>query len=429
VIERALLGAGFLVLLLALPHAFEGDDLVRYDDLRQLLDHGHLTDSKFSLVMPLVSAPVVLLGHVVESDTWWATRFNILVVATGALAVGFVLRGRVDAALLRRGLLVLLFASLLTNRLRAYDAEVLSATLTAVGIACVATRRYVTAGWAAVAVAAVNTPALVVALVPFATYDAVRAKRLRPFVWVVVAAALVMAEAWIRRGSPFDSGYGGDRGYPTILPYSGRPDFSYPFLLGVASLLFSFGRGLLFFTPGLVLWLESRTRQAAAQVRPLLVPMLLVVAGMVLVYAKWWAWYGGLSWGPRFFPFAAVPASLLIAARIRRAGESALADLAVLGVLALSAWVGVVGAISDYSEFAFCAANQYALESLCWYVPEYSSLWWPVLHRPGLTFRTAIVVGWCVTMFVYLAVPLASGLVARVRRPVGLAAWVGGWRL
>src|SRR5207245_2328200 len=120
------------------------------------------------------------------------------------------LRDRVAPALLRRALLILLFASLLTNRLRAYDAEVLSGTLIAIGIVCSATRRHTGVGWAAIAFGAANTPALAVALVPFAAYEAQRTKRLRPFVWLAIAAALVTAEAWVRRGSPFDTGYGGD---------------------------------------------------------------------------------------------------------------------------------------------------------------------------------------------------------------------------
>jgi len=427
-VERVLLGGGFVVLFLAMPHGLEGDDFQRFDDIQQLLNHGHLSDSRFSLVMPLVSAPFLLLGHLVRSPSWWATRFNVVVVAVGAFVIWRLLRDRVDGTLLRRTLLVLLFASLLTNRLRAYDPEVLGGTLIAIGIVCIEMRRYVVAGWAAIVLAAVNSPALVIALVPFAGYEMLRTRRLRPLAWLGLAAILVMAESWLRRGSPFHTGYGNDHGFVTILPYSGRPGFSYPFLLGVASIVFSFGRGLLFFAPGLALWLSARTRRAATQVRSFLVPMLLVVLGMVLVYAKWWAWYGGLSWGPRFFAFAALPASLLVALRIGLAGESAGADVVTLGVLALSAWVGVTGAVADFSQLEFCARNNYALESLCWYVPEYSSLWWPILHPPAVTTATAIVVCWCAAVFVCLALPLVRALAsaARSRPAVKLS---GGWRL
>ena len=63
-------------------------------------------------------------------------------------------------------------------------------------------------------------------------------------------ATSILLEAWIRRGSPFATGYENERGLRTLLPYSGLPGFTYPFVLGVLSSLFSFGKGLLFFAPG-----------------------------------------------------------------------------------------------------------------------------------------------------------------------------------
>jgi hypothetical protein len=268
-----------------------------------------------------------------------------------------------------------------------------------------------------IVVGAANAPAAVVALVPVAVWQALRTRRLRHLAPLGAAVLLVLGEAWLRRGSPFDTGYANDHGYKTLLPYSGRPEFSYPFLLGVASILFSFGRGLLFFTPGLVLWLDARVRRTAATV----LPMLLFVAGLVLVYAKWWAWYGGVSWGPRFFVFAAVPASILVALRPLRSG---LGNAFVLLVLALSAWVGLVGLLATSAEPSVCTENRYALEAFCWYVPEFSSLWQPLLHRPPLE---PVVVTWCALVFVYLAAPLAASAAASAR---GVAAGtLRGWRL
>jgi hypothetical protein len=426
--ERALVGFGFLVLFFVLPHGLFNDDLSRYYDLQHLLQHGQLTNDKYSLIGPVLSAPMVLLGHVVRSGAWWATRFNVVVVAGGAVAVWRLLRDRVDAATLRRTLLALMFASVLTNPLRDYNAEVLTGTLVAVGIVCLVTDQWTAAGWVAIVLGAANTPALVPALVPFAVYQAVRTRRLRPLAALVLAAALVAGEAWLRRGSPFDTGYGGDHGIQTILPYSGKPGFSYPFLLGVASILFSSGRGLLFFTPGLALWLDSRTRAAAAEVRALLIPFLLVVVGLVLVYAKWWAWYGGLSWGPRFFLFAALPASLLLVLQIKRAGASVPADLIALVVLALSAWVGFAGAITDYSEITFCAFNNFALESMCWYVPDFSSLWWPVVHPPPFSHQFELIAAWCAAVFVVLGAPLFRSLAAAAVAALPGRQAVKGWR-
>jgi hypothetical protein len=425
--EGALLVVGFLILFFVAPHALAGDDFTRYSDIQQLLQHGRLTDSKYSLVMPLFSAPFLLLGHVIRSPEWWAARFNVIVVGVAWIASGRVLKGRVDVRLLRTTGLVLLFASLLANRLRDFNAEVLTAACICVGLLCLATGRHVALGWAAIIVGAVNTPAAVVALVPVAAYEALRTKRLRHFAPLAIAALLVLVEAWVRRGDPFDTGYRNDHGVATFLPYSGRPGFSYPFALGVLSILFSFGRGLLFFTPGFALWLDARTREAVGRHRRALVLMLLFVAGLVVVYAKWWAWYGGISWGPRFFVFAAVPASVLLAFRIRGAGRSPAADAVTLGVLALSAWVGVAGLTSDLSALGVCAHANYAVESFCWYVPEYSSLWQPFLHHPPRTSATFVVGGWCLLVFVYLALPLVRSVVPASARRVGLG-WARGWK-
>jgi hypothetical protein len=212
-----------------------------------------------------------------------------------------------------------------------------------------------------------------------------------------------------------------------VLPYSGRPGFSYPFVLGLLSILFSFGRGLAFYTPGLLLWLSRRTRRLAAALWPIAWLMLLFLTGLVLLYAKWWAWYAGIGWGPRFFAFAAIPSSLAIALRLTRAGKSTAADAVTLGVLILSGWVAVSGAVSNLSELGFCFADTYKLESLCWYVPEFSTLWHPVLDFPPLDTGTATVAVYIALVFAWLAAPLVESLVRAalaLRPPRG---WKMGW--
>ena len=64
VLERGLIVAGFGALFFLLPHALVGDDNQRFSDIEQLLHHGRLSDSKYSLVMPLLSVPVLALGSV-----------------------------------------------------------------------------------------------------------------------------------------------------------------------------------------------------------------------------------------------------------------------------------------------------------------------------------------------------------------------------
>lgn len=427
-LETGLIAGGFGVLFALLPHAFTSiDDQTRFDDVEQLLQHGHLTASHFSLVMPLASAPFLLLGKVLGSPEWWAERFNVIVVAIGTLIVFRLLRGRADVSLVRIAVLVLCFASFLTSALRGYGAETFSATMVAVGIVALVTGRRLS-GWAAIVIGVVNTPPALAGLAVIAVAELLRTKRLRCLAPLVAAVALIMLEAWIRRGGPLATGYAGDHGVRTILPYSGRPGFSYPLLFGIASILFSFGRGLLFYMPGLLLWFGVETRRLAQSCRSTIVLMLLFVAGLVLVYAKWWAWYGGFSWGPRFFTFAAIPASLLIAVRLQRPSVSVLSAGVTVVVLAASAWVSIAGAVADLEWFAkFCNQDNYALESVCWYTPEFSPIGRPLVQFPALTVSIAVVLGYCALVFAYLAARPCITLV-RGLGTVGRLAWATGRR-
>jgi hypothetical protein len=427
-LEWGLVALGLLVMFALLPHELGNDDVVRYADIEALIHHGHLSDSKYSLVMPLVSAPFLLLGEVVKSPQWWAAHFNVIVVAAAVIALARLARGRNDGGLLRGGLLVLVFCSYLTNRLRDYNAEVLTAAFVSVGVVAVVTGRARTRGWWTIVVGAVNTPAAIVGVLALASNDAYRTRRLRRLWPVLATAALVMTEAWLRRGSPFDTGYAGDHGYPTVLPYSGRPGFSYPFLFGVLSILFSFGRGLVFFMPALLFVFQARTRALLGCARLAVVWLLLFTVGLVLAYAKWWAWYGGASFGPRFFLIADVPASLLLAARLRRPPPTLPDALLTLAALAVSTWVAVIGALVSSRPPGLCTQDLFAYESLCWYSPEMSPLGHPLVSFPAATMAAWITAGFCLAVAVYLAAPLAVATVEHLagRRPRSL---ISDWRV
>ena len=68
--ETALIAAGLAVLFFCMPHQIRGDDLVRFRDIQELLKYGKLTNSGYSLVMPLISVPVLLLGNVFAQLTF-----------------------------------------------------------------------------------------------------------------------------------------------------------------------------------------------------------------------------------------------------------------------------------------------------------------------------------------------------------------------
>ena len=47
--------------------------------------------------------------------------------------------------------------------------------------------------------------------------------------------------------------------------------------------------------------------------------------------------------------------------------------VATLIVLALSSWVSLAGVLENASHSALCSQNNYQVEFVCWYVPDFSS--------------------------------------------------------
>ena len=129
---------------------------------------------------------------------------------------------------------------------------------------------------------------------------------------------------------------------------------------------------------------------------------------MLLVYAHWWAWYGGWFWGPRFFLFAAIPAALVLAVRLHARDASLGANLLTLATLVLSFWVGVNGVVFDQQGLAACTANNYALEFLCQYTPEFSVLWRPFVVFEPISGGAILYTATSGAIFLYVALPLLA---------------------
>ena len=306
------------------------------------------------------------------------------------------------------------------NHVRDYFGEVFTAVFVLVGLAAIASRRPAF-GWTAIVIGVANTPATIVGLLLVALTRAWDTKRARSLIAVAAAAALILLENWIRRGHPLATGYENNAGFPTVMPYSGRPGFSYPFLFGLLSIVLSFGKGLLFFAPGLLLIRLNEDEQAPRPLRELVRYSMWFLAGLILVYAKWWAWYGGWFWGPRFFLVASIPASLAMALRLRKPERlSGPAAAGLLVVLMLSVWVGVNGAVFDKDNLAVCVENWYALEFLCWYTPEFSVLWRPFVAPNRLAGSQWVFPAYCTVVFVWLSAPVIKTLAARTTATVAL---------
>ena len=151
---------------------------------------------------------------------------------------------------------------------------------------------------------------------------------------------------------------------------------------------------------------QSCGLDAVRPIKDVLVLWILYLAGMILVYGSWWAWYGGVSWGPRFLLFASLPASLLLAAQVWRPPRDLLAATVVVAAFLLSVWVGIDGQTFGRFGQDACFANHYALESFCWYVPEFSVLWTPLVAHAQLSVGDVILVAYSVPVAAYVSWPL-----------------------
>jgi hypothetical protein len=416
----ALLVAAGLVLLGLTPRNATGDGDIRYQQL-QALTHGTFLHQKYSLVEPLLAVPFAWIGRLVGHEQAVVYRFNVVVLGLGLLALCLLLR-KSDALLVRPLCLLLVFGSMFAAHVNGFYGETVTAVGLAVGLLsiAVAERRLVrAAGWVLLIVAAVNSPAVVPAVALAVVLHTARTRHYRYLLVLPVMVGLALVDARLHTGS-FHSPYADDHGFQTVLPYSGRPGFSYPALLGIGVLLVSFGKGLLFFAPGGFLSLKGRLAQLP-RTRAVYPLWTAVTVGLVAVYCRWWAWYGGFFWGPRFFLFASIPAALVLAVRLITPSRSIGGFTVTLGALLLTTWVAICACIGPVGQQA-CRADHFAREDLCWYSPEYSVLWRPVAHWPDLTAAQHLYIGLAVVALLRLAVPLC--LAARQTLTVRVPLWL-----
>jgi len=288
------------------------------------------------------------------------------------------------------------------------------------------------AGWLLAAAGVLNTSAAVVGLGLAALRTMWRERRVRYAFYGAVTVLLVIVELRIVTGQWLVSGYDDIKNLQTVLPYSHLPGFSYPLGFGILSILFSFGKGLLFFCPGLLLlWPRLRRPEPDDPLRECYLLWLCFLVGLILVYGKWWAWYAGWCYGPRFFLFASLPTSLVLAERLAQGlSGNGWVNLGVWGIMLLQVWAGICGAVFGTDNLAVCSANEYQLEYLTWYVPEFSVLWRPFIAMRELRFRDLLVLVYGAAVMLLLSWPFIVFFAGRFKYWGGVVRTrlSSGWR-
>lgn len=435
VIETSLIIIGVLAIFLLLPRNMKGDGAVRYHALLNLLLKHEIPDMKYSLVGPFFSLPLVWIGKKLGDPLNWTLVYNQILFALSLLFGYLLLRNHINRALLRKFYLLLIIASMFVAHLAFFYGEVFTALCVGFGVLIVYLRFAAPAAWLMIAVGVANTPAALGGLALLLARRIFESKRLRYGLVLLVALVFIGLDAWLQHGSPFGNGYTNDHGYFSIMPYSGLPGFSYPFFFGILSLLFSFGKGLLFFAPGLLLPVRKTLlqKQQKGQVPLYQVYTLWVafVIGLILVYARWWAWYGGVFWGPRFLLFASIPASFALAVRLLAYKESSLAlNLLTLVVYVLSVWVCIDGAVYQWSTSLFttmpavCTQHNYNLEMVCYYIPEFSALWLPFVKGYALGIQQELFMSYVIITALYLMLPLCIQIIRQSGELLRKYSWI-----
>ncbi len=402
---RSLLGAVWLfigigTLWFALKARIDSDGLVRYQDL-VLMMSGHRPQGKFSIIQALFSVPLFVVGEHAGNAESAVSHFNFFVLVVLLVAVWRMIP--------RHGLrvaLLLLAASMLPAYASWYFGELLTAFCVVLGF-WAASKNWILST-VLIGIGVANTPATLPAAGLAALYYFFSAKRTSVAAGTILAGVLMVLENRWKFHAFFVTPYlsGADHGVKTdIMPYSGLPGFSYPIVFGVLAILFSFGKGLLFFMPSLPLAIKKFRPFMPTDVSRFVNGLLFFVVGLIVVYSQWWAWYGGAVWGPRLFLVACVPAAVLLAFALDRAPK-----LIIVFVLLASGWVCVEGVLYGLGNVSTCMANNYALESLCWYVPEYSPLFNGfVVGFPAVGRGKIIYAAWCTLTLVGMAVVVLWG--------------------
>ncbi|MGD8925107.1 MAG: hypothetical protein PVG64_09235, partial [Syntrophobacterales bacterium] len=229
-----------------------GDGQVRLDMILDLLNEGKITNGKYSIIGPAFSIPLYFLGKIFKFPIWWLGRYNFFLFIIGIFFIYQFSRRRIDNKILYKFLLILITASMFANHVKYNNGELFTAIFVTLGIMLLSYNKGLLA-WPLIVLGVVNTPASVVGFSLVTVRYSVKRKRWRYFLAIIVVVAIILAESYLRRGGLFLTGYENDHGVKTFMPFSGSPGFSYPFFFGLLSIIFSFGKGIIFFAPGLLL--------------------------------------------------------------------------------------------------------------------------------------------------------------------------------
>lgn len=172
---------------------------------------------------------------------------------------------------------------------------------------------------------------------------------------IVAFAALNLWYNYARFGGFLSSGYTAERD-------GASGGFTTPLLVGLFGLVLSPGKGFFFYSPVALLGLFG-IGSFVRRHRLMGLALLGIIAAVVLVHARWWAWHGDWAWGPRFMVplaplfglFSLSPISRMLSGAGR---QRSLRLLLTAALLSVSIGIQVLGLAFDPGRFIDIASGQ-----------------------------------------------------------------------
>ena len=187
--------------------------------------------------------------------------------------------------------------------------------------------------------------------------------RLGPGLAAALGLLLYFLYNWVRFANPFIFGQ------PYAFSFASIP-------LGVAGLLLSPGRGLIWYCPPVILAIVALRK--VFQTRPLEAALIAALfAAFLLLHSLWAAWPGGWSWGPRFL-LPVLPGLMAATALLKEKLIRGLQALAVVGFL-----INAPTLVSYYERYYAEANEQHLSQNVLLWSPSHAPLLhgWPAAIR------------------------------------------------
>jgi hypothetical protein len=390
-----LLILGILFQFFFFPFQFWADGEVRFNFLMDLISKGIITPLRYPAIGPFVSYPLALIDKLFNSH-YWLLRYNLILLIIASCILYVLLKKLIDKRILVLFIVLLFFASMFPAHIIQYYGEVFSVLCMTIGIICIEQKR-LAFGWILMVCSVTNMPGTIIPLGIICLYKILWQKKYIYILLPAIALGSLILDAKIRLPRTlyaFNNYLFNDVNATTMMPYSGRPGFSYPMIFGLLSETVSFGKGLLFFAPGLLFIPNVWKTLKSGPLKQIFLLWIIYLISLILLYSKWAAWYGGWFWGPRYLLFASIPASFALAYTLLNKSTSNKLRIFTLVIAGWSLWVGANGVVFGQQGLDICTINNFALEHLCWFVPEFS-----VLFHPFVTGIHLDIVGMCIIGF------------------------------